>query len=267
MTPDRKESLMEKIQKLFNQAESEGRIGNQAAAETFAAKANQLLIDHNLSKGEVNGFEASEKDPIMQTSEEDRIAYGLSKSDGTWEEDLIGVLCRHNMCGLVYQTWQRTATIIGKAENIEVVKYMYSVLRRIIKDMSGPAYSTYAKAIKDKYPGYGQKELERARAISYRMPWIRSYLKGAVQGVRNKLYSDQQAAEPKTRERVDALMVISSNDIEKFKKETYGKLGTRGSFSPSQASGYNQGRRDGQGISVARGVSSGQRPPTKKLGV
>jgi len=265
MTQDRKDSLIEKIQKLLNQAEGEGRIGNQAAAESFAAKANQLLIDHNLSKSEIDDFEAVGKDPVTQTSEEERIAYGLSKSDGTWEEDLIVVLARHNMCSVVFYTYAKKACVIGRADNIEVVRYMYGVLRRMIKDMSGPAYSNHTKKWQEKYPGYTQKELNQAGILSYRMPWVRSYLKGAVHGVNIKLVKDRRAAASDVREKVDALMVLNDNAIQAYKDKQFGELNNRRSTPASKASGFQQGAADGQGLSVARGVSGGSTPATKHL--
>ena len=115
-------------QKLFAQAESAKEIGNLEEAAAFAAKIQELLQQHNLSMSDVENHQHSDAKPIS----EQKLSYGSTKSDGTWEIDLMSAVCQYNWCDYIWYNRTQVHLIIGKEENVEVVKYLYNFIRHTL---------------------------------------------------------------------------------------------------------------------------------------
>jgi len=157
MSP-RKETIVEKIKKLYAKAESAKELGSIAEAEAFMAKVTELLLENSLSLEDV-AFKKDEEE-IICSSEDQRIYYYKDESKGFWEVDLIHTLAKHHFCKAIFTDHTNPllrknkiypyVTLIGKAENIEIVKYLYDLTKRIFENLAGPVYDKEAdKVIKN----------------------------------------------------------------------------------------------------------------------
>lgn len=308
----KKESIVEKIQKLLNKADSAKQVGSLHEAEVFATKATELLLQHNLSISDVEDFEKSRKESITQSGFDEGIKFGQVKSDGKWEIDLLGVLSEFNFCQSIFRIRSGKASVIGTKENIEVVKYLFEILRPMLKQMSSEAFNKKIKDIRENFTieskdkreaayilnqlvlianhrtefqlreedlfeipntwndGTGTvkftvKSPENCKLIAYRKVWIRSYLKGAVSGIYQKLLDDRNALQSEVKDKVAGLVLVNNAAVQEFVKTTFGKLGTLKTGQASEAEAYRIGHSEGKKIKVAKGVSNGDTVTTKHL--
>ncbi len=159
-------SLLDKIKKLINKADSAKEIGSLAEADVFLGKVNELLVEHNLSMSDMDSHELDMKDSnkVVESGFDDGITFGDIKTDGTWEIDLFNAIAHHYMCDMVWRKHGRTienskgkkvtaglATIIGTVENVEAVKFIYGYVRDLLRSMSRTAHKDEVAKHKEKY--------------------------------------------------------------------------------------------------------------------
>lgn len=262
------EKLIDKVRKLIAKAEN---TDSQAESDAFMGKANALLLKHNLQMTQVESVE----DATAIQQDKSCVETGGIKSEGKWEDNLVGVLARHNMCriiihGMTY-SHKGTVSIIGKPENIETVKYLFEVSRNTIRRLSKKAYKSYRASVLREwnYEGYEERDLIQMGQLANRMPWCRNYLKGATAGLNAKL-KEMKAAMLKEQgpsvENQFALMVVDNDKaLEIFIADAYPKLGKARATVVNDASAYNQGKRDGKNINLNKGVSGASNAVPKQL--
>jgi len=228
------DKLIEKVQKLLTLARNDG--ASEAEADTALQMANKLLLIHNLTMADVD-TEEEDGDGLLR--KDGVVTIGDNGEEGKWEGTLMAVLCEYNLCGCVINSIkgnkQSTMTIVGSKENIEVVLYLFHAGRDLYRALSKTRHSEYRKAVLFQWTskGYTEKDLykmeteEGSRMLLRRSVWIRSYLKGCVAGLFNKLErqrrqiieEEQRELEAKIeQERIDAILIAeaeggSSEDV------------------------------------------------------
>ena len=137
-----KESIINLLRKLIAQADGEKAVGNLAAAEAFAAKAQELLLKHKLEMSDVE-FAASEADePVLgEVIYGDDLTgkvynYTRHKSDG-WISILMNACAKANFCKLLKMRAGRNAmTIVGRASDREAAKALFAYLSQACLEMA-----------------------------------------------------------------------------------------------------------------------------------
>lgn len=257
------EKLIDKIRKLLNHADG---TNSQAEADSFIAKANKLLLEHNLSMSQIETTEDKSKNGI--TEDKKAVDFGKNKSEGNrWETLLMGVLCSHNMCDSIIHTKRQLSggsiSIIGSISNIETVKYLFDVAREMIRNISKTSYKEYREETLSIWDNeLTEKELLNNGQLSYRMPWIRNYLKGAVLGLNKKLDTLKRQMEEslsqvssESRQEFGLMIMGNKEAIELYKKEEYSDLTERPrSTQINDKSAYRRGFQDGEAINLFKGV-------------
>ena len=92
--------IIDLLRKLIAQEKSEREIGNLAAAETFAAKAQELLTKHKLDMTEVEFAEEEANEPVIGECIDSNDLLGIpakSKND-RWHSVLISTIAAANFC-------------------------------------------------------------------------------------------------------------------------------------------------------------------------
>lgn len=161
-----KEKLLNVIKKLHAQAESEKKLGNEEAAQTFFAKINQIVSDYNIDlmealmskddKAEKEAIECYEKDKAILYYLPNEVKYGL------WEIDLIDVIAKRNFCKALFneyyhrdneKEWLRSprAIIYGTPTNVEIVKYLVNLAKSIFLPMAEVKYRERLNFVKNKF--------------------------------------------------------------------------------------------------------------------
>lgn len=130
-------SVLEKIRALLAKAESAGKIGSQAEAELFAAKANELLLKHKIEMTDVERFAQEDEDPMGQeycdAAEVDGIGHG---SRLQWLEYLMGALCRGHFCEFRVLPGTRQYRVFGRDSDRAVVLYLFETLAATAERLS-----------------------------------------------------------------------------------------------------------------------------------
>jgi hypothetical protein len=214
------ENLISKIKKLLALANNEA--STQSESEKALKLANRLLIKHNLTSSDI---EVSAIQSDIVESDKSQTGFGGIKEEGAWEGLLIAVLAQYNFCHSIRFTTSRvhggTLSVIGKKENVEAVLYLFDVARAMFRRSSKQAYNSHRKnVLEENRPlGLTEKDCLSQKKMGYRMPWIRTYLKGCVIGLSSKL--EQEREELKVSADVDAnkfalVLVNTSTAITNF---------------------------------------------------
>ena len=275
------EKIIDKIKKLAAKAESAKEIGNIEEAAAFSAKVNEMLTQYNLDMAEL-GTESEE-----EIGDEKFFDMNLNYR---WKIDLLTVLCEYNYCECFFTrhvkgykatrsgyktTYERehSSTIIGKPENVEVVRYLHSMLVSQFQTMAGNAWGAYLKDVRRQlvelgYAPNGRVYKDPAKYTNATSAHVykTSFYKGAVAGVLKKLKEQMEKAEQKHGQKMTDLMVVNNAAVQAYMKEHFGKMGTmRNSKSELNASAYRKGVEAGKNASMARGVATGDQVATKML--
>lgn len=229
------DAIMSKIKKLKAMYEGAKKIGSENEAATAAALLNKLLLQYNLSMDELDLSEKP-KDPIL-----DEVISGFEYKSigGEWENRLTNVLCRHNLCqSYVYGGSYKRLLIVGRKENLELVKWLLSMLKERYVAFSKEAYKVYKESSDYKYTRYSKDRFQR------------SYLLGCAEGLDAKLTEERKREEREDEKfavQVNALVVQNNGAITTYVTEKFGKTGHRtgghaNAYSARKA-GYEEGKR------------------------
>jgi len=264
-------------------------------------KVSQLIHKHQLEMADIQGHSLDNDQPVGH--ERDAIQFGSTSSDGTWERTLITKIARAYMCDAIFNWNWTSVSIVGKPNDVLVVKYVFSIAYNTIKNLSSKRFNEKRKDllerskvewdvldapvgedklitayclalldnglevstenIKDNYSlkikggrvHLRLKNPEKAKLISYRKVWVRSYLSGAVVGISEALSREKQqfADTPVGKE----LVRVSDTLIRDYVNENFNvkSKGSRSATGDSDA--WSSGRKDGKNTQFNAGVSRG----------
>ena len=233
------DNILKRIQKLLSLAEGAKQIGSMAEAANAAQKAQDLLLEYNLSHDEVLNASTKEERVVGQQ----KVDYEgmIQGKEGDWVRDLYFVIGKNNLCKiiLIQNKWtkQKLICIIGESHNVEIVKYFVEYLVPQIRQLARQSWSKY----------YGEDK---------RGAYIRGFLLGCVKGIDDQL-SGHIKAMAAQNEKINALVRVSDLNIQKYVAANFGRLGTVKSASRSAQDGIKDGREAGRNISLHKGVNGG----------
>jgi|SRR6478609_6955677 len=239
------DEIKEKLRKLIAKEESARELGNQAEAEAFASKIQQLLLEYELSMDDLKG-----KNRVTDINTERVDLTDLMGShEGTWVYKLYSVGARYNFCKTImpYAYSANYLTICGEEMHREFTHYFVNQLVSKIRELSRRSFKEY-------------------KGPDKRNTYIRAFLEGAVTGIHNRLYQDRETAK-RDMPQVAGLVVNKEGAINAWYAQ-YSKaagLGKARATSTSSNDGYVNGVRAGEGVSINKGVGSKSVSGTKLL--
>jgi hypothetical protein len=249
------EKLLIRIKKLMRKADDPSVTPEEA--ETFAAKARQLLIEHKLSEESLRDVNI-DRDPIKDY-EKEKVKVAKRWHVATWKMDLFYGVAKYNFCQAVKVSYSEDADfhLIGKETDRQVALYIYDQLIATIEAM--------AKREADARVRTGELSWY-LRGYKHPSKWMYSYSNGCVVGVLKKLKADQEA-QKEEHGAVYALMVRNDREL---MEATYKLIGgirnvKVGGSRDSGTSAYQQGVQDGQGINYSRHGVGGSSASSKAL--
>lgn len=266
MSEEQRNNLIEKIRKIIAKADS---TDSQEEANAFMTKAQQLLLKHNLQMSDV------EYDNTKIKGAYESVEFGNVKEEGKWETLLMSVICEFNMCHSLIHKYKNvkkgTMSVIGESHNIETTLYMYETAREVFRRLSKQAYNELRKQTLNAWPGFSELELQKSKYLPYRMPFIRSYLKGCASGLYRKMEemreevlndatnSDNDSQDDQINTNQYDLMVVNNNEaIEKFIQDKFGDVKSANTnFRAGSRHAFKQGFEQGKSYNLAKQVQSG----------
>jgi hypothetical protein len=228
-------SLLSRIKKLLALTVERGATPEEAA--TAAAKAQEILFEHNLTMSQVEAAtEGSSTEGITQTT----VTFTASnKRSLRWRRRLHSYIADHYFCDTVYfSSRPSTIVFIGKPSNVEVCVYM-------------------AQMIGDQIHKLGLKEYNAANANgSNPTSTYTAYCLGAVMTVNERMAAQtrKQAATG------NALMVVNTKQLAEAMAKFFPKLGKTRRTRIADGAAFQRGRKDGHSVRLTQGIGNTSAP-------
>lgn len=229
------DQIKEKLKKLISKEESARQLGNLAEAEAFAGKIQELLLKYAIDVEELRN--KNQKTDINK--EKVDLSDLIGSHEATWVHELYDVGARNNFCKVIYpakMTWPYV-TLIGEDMHREFTHYFVHQLVSKLRELARRSFKEYEGPDK-------------------RNTYIRSFLRGAVHGIGQRLKEQREEA-IRNQPQVNALVINKSAGMIAWMQEAYppGTLGSRKARSAASADGFASGVIAGRGVSINKGVS------------
>jgi len=221
------EPLLKKIKALLDKA---GATDSQAEAESFIAKANELLLKHNLEMSSLENISQQEGVEGTECNSLQDI-----KEHGTYDENIISALSSYNFLDLIwdYRGGKKSFRLIGEKSNIEITLYLFDFLKNNLPKIGNKQYSdkvielrkeyqtlgtiqTIVEEFEVNFPELGDVELKDLMPTSYkesdknvyqvwmlkdlkfanlpsRSVYLRSFLLGCANGLKTRLKAERES--------------------------------------------------------------------------
>lgn len=200
--------ILERIRKLLAKAKDPASSENEM--EIFMKKAQDLMMKHNLENSdiEIHPSDINKTEIFSQLAK----AFGCKHTNFEWE--LMIAIGEFNNCKVYKGThfdfnkedWKSTKamrlSIVGTAENRQIVADMYNAVVEKFLNFSNVRYKTYQQETKKFYhdelikmglstKGVTVNTLRDSGRLSPKARWVSSYLLGCIDGLKQAL-KDQQ---------------------------------------------------------------------------
>lgn len=241
ISEDKKQALLNKVQALLNLAAKNSGATEHEAASAYAM-AQDLLKKYNLSLDDAD----IKNEKVL----EQMIEFGMNQP--VWLSALFNQVCRTFYCQPL--KWGRGRfSLAGQITDINVCKFTFDYLRETIDRMA----VRYANE---------NKGLGHAKSIKA------SYSLGMVNTISAKLQmikAERDAQEnPEMTSKVNAMVLVKTNLVADYIKNTYGKLrniSSSVSYGKGSMESYSQGKEDGKHVNIAKSGLTSSHTSMKKL--
>lgn len=241
------DSVMRKIAKLKKLYEGAKAINSEGEAAKAAAILQKLLTEYNLTLDEVGTDEEKAQNNMLH---EFISGFTFKSIGGYWEQRLTTVLCNWNFCKCYqYGGTYKKLLIVGKKDNIEMVKWLLDVLKQRFVDFSKDRYKEHVKEYKEN----GETPYNKDK-------FQRSYLMGCAEGLDAKLRAEHKREKEEEQElsaKITSLVVRNTQAIEEYVKNQWGQTGSARTYhinnDDARATGYSDGRNTNINKPIAGG--------------
>lgn len=236
------EAILSRIQKLLALATSD----NVNEAELAASKAQELLLEHNISEDELNSFSSEKNERVIEIRTKGKNARNRSN----WSIALADIVARANLCSII--TSGAGLIWIGKKTNLEVAQYIFD---NLVNDLTRIADLEHYK-YKQTTPHYAQ---------IHGKTWKNSFYYGANQSIRERLNTNLEQLTA-SREDMNALVVRNDIELKEYIQKQYPYLSYNSHRFNRDRSGFAAGQAAGRSVSFRTGIGAGGSSGPKLLG-
>lgn len=241
-----KERYIDKLRKLLNHQKSAEEIGSLAEAEAFAARINELLLQHQISLSEVEAVPDDPDEVIDQTRvRADENGLPFSPRRVPWMERLASTVAHANLCKILVVTGRNTVFFVGRPVDREVAVYTYVTLAQAAVRMA-------------------ERQLRMKKRLVDLVPvdltgFKASFYEGFVTGISRRLREMRQTVEqdnPGSALVLQSALVRVQQHIDKLceGKKSAEAIGGGGGFNEA---GYNAGKSYAEKVSLGIAAASG----------
>lgn len=261
-TPDR-EKIIDKLRKLMAKAASADQLGNEEEAATFAAKAQEWLVRHELTMDEVQYQALADEDPLGTTivypNGRDYVGKTMTQSKRQrracrvqWQEDLASAVCHAYFCQYLVHSRSDSLTFIGRKSHREIAEYVFTTLVRELRRL----YELEYRRARVQYAREDRLDELRGFKDGYKLGFIRT--------VRERLREQAKAARAQAKAETSSFALIrldnAAEAVERYKKEkikTVSAASLNGTYT-SHEDGVRRGSNAGRNVDISgRGLRSG----------
>lgn len=227
------EKIVDKIKKLMAKAQSSTDLGNIEEANTFAAKATELMVKHAIDN------ELLKDKPILTIGQlfiPDSEIH--KKREGQWIYSLYNTIATFNF-GSILLHKGRGITIIANEEYLPIIN---SIADSLAFRLRAVCKAETALMRKVRGPNFNPNAFARA------------FLQGAVDGIFSQLRAKRQEA---NQEYSNLPVIVNTHKtaLKAYIDEKWGKLKANKAANYSSIEGTNRGYDIGKNMSVHSGVN------------
>jgi hypothetical protein len=259
--------LLEKLAKIKAQAAGEAAIGNEEAAQAFAAKLQAMLLHHKLHMSDVDTINLEQEDPVGVHRVNFRAHdIPLKKRRVQWSEELASAVAWAHFCRILCHPGSNRISFVGRKEDALVAEYTFVTLYRAVERLADDAYAKFSTAcVKEcKYCGLPKEDHEtRWRSCGGFEPnWDKargyrpSYVDAFITRLANRLWHERKKVEQETTAASGSTALVclrnAETAVKKYMEEHYGKK-RADEFGGNQNvnyDGYRDGRRDADRVNL-----------------
>ena len=235
-----KESVISKIRKLLKLQFNAEKIGSTGEAFQAAKMVKKLLMEYNLSMGDIGSDE--EKSNVKMTESDDMTI--TDRYGNNWKRSLLGVIARNNLCSVYTRTYNQKMFIIGAEENVIIVKEFYEYLLKVFRRLAVERFNeAQTEAMR-----YGKRYTQQGERKFYR-----SYLEGVPYG----LQENYDSMKPTSEE--TALVVCHQEMIEDYLVDMKYKMDNRRKRQRRvtvMGEAFEQGQEDGRKVNLNKQLNN-----------
>jgi len=254
---DPRQRVINKLVKIQKLRQSEAELGNTAAAESFAAMINKMLVENELHPSDLDYARATDHDPVIEVPV-NLGQYGIQskKSRIAWEESLARVVAKAHLCSFLIRPGSNQITFVGTKSHAMVAEYAYGTLVPATFVMARRAYVNWEYKCRHENPPRPDK------AAGYKEAWLASFV-DRIEERFNESRKEAVAEAPGGSQtglmRLNGALV----KVQKYVDNKFGGPGRRYADALNGGSKNNhQGRSDGRAAAEKmvlgrRGVNAG----------
>jgi len=213
-------TVLTKIKKLLALSTS----SNPNEAALAAAKAQELLMQHNLtmSQVETHGQESQYCEAFVKTGSR------------VWRRLLLAVIARNNFCEMVYDPRIKSAVLIGEPQNQEVVIYLHSYLIGQLEPMAASAYKL-------------------SGTMMHAKSWLDSFYIGAMESIKHRLETQKREMAAASNA-CKSLVIVKDAELKQALYKFYPNTKIGPAKRIRSSDGLREGREAGRKVALSRAI-------------
>lgn len=239
--------VMRKIYKLKALYEGAKRINSESEAANAAYLMQKLLTEYNLTLEEVDQEVNQEQNPMLH---EEMSGYTYKSIGGRWEQRLLHVICKWNFCRCyMYGGSCKNLIIVGRKENVEIVKWLRDMLSERYVEFSKQHYKEYLQNLNDWEKPMGKDKYQR------------SYLMGCAAGLDAKLTEEherEKREEVELSTKITALVVRNDAALVEYVNKQWGGVGKGRYYKENYNEARARGYKDGKNTELYKPIAGGR---------
>lgn len=257
-----REEILEKIRKLQAHADSAQEIGNEAEAQAFAAKVQELLTAYKLSAADMGTGQRAQEEPVdHEFFGWESVGLRPRKTRVPWAERLAHLVSRAYYCEFIVARYDGGACYIGIFCGAETDRktcvYMFAVLARFLEREAERKYNEAFYAL-----------YNRGGDVSS----VRGFRAGFVHGFLERLWErfEQEIRRAEDAPSTGTAMVLvrkgSLSKVHDYMRDKMKLNRVRGTALDSgNGSGRAEGRRAADKLDLGRRAMEGAAPERSRL--
>lgn len=237
---DKQQDILEKIRKLNAHAESAAQIGNEAEAQAFAAKVQELLTAYKLSAADIGGRPVAEEPIDYQYVTWQDMGLKEKKVRVGWAERLAALCAKAYYCEFIISTGNgRIGMLVGAKTERDMCVFMFITLGRFLHKLADREMDAYWKRV---VTDAGLKGLPPG-CNNFKAGFISGFLERLRERFDEELATKSDAA---SQSQVSAIVLVRKNTLARVDAWVGDNLSIRSIRSAHMSYGSRDGRDAGR---------------------
>jgi Protein of unknown function (DUF2786) len=236
-----RDEILDKIRKLHAHAESAEEIGNEAEAQAFAAKVQELLTAYKLSMADIGTGKSVAEEPVgIEYITWQDLELDIRSKRVAWTEQLAQLISEAYYCKFVISRGVgRIGFFVGTDTDREIAKFMFITIGRALNKIAEAANRAY-KIKLWKEAGSPRPYVEPDEARGYKAGFMVGFLQRLHERFREELNPKVSVAQ------TQAIVLVRKDAIKRVNEWCDENLNLKSMPGIGIRSGNSKGRAHGR---------------------